>query len=69
MAEQAKEEKQSKKGSWFKGLKSEFGKIVWTDPKTLGRQTVAVVIISAVICLLITLVDSASLQLVEMITK
>ena len=64
----AEEKKQAKK-SWSKGLKAEFDKIIWTDRKTLGKQTAAVVIISAVICGLITLVDSASLQLIEMIIK
>ncbi|MBR2189126.1 MAG: preprotein translocase subunit SecE [Eubacterium sp.] len=55
--------------SWWKGLKAEFGKIIWTDQKTLGRQTVAVVVISVIICLLITLVDSASLSLVKALIK
>ena len=64
----AEEKKQAKK-SWSKGLKAEFDKIIWTDRKTLGKQTAAVVIISAVICVLITLVDSASLQLIETIIK
>ncbi|MCI1327640.1 MAG: preprotein translocase subunit SecE [Lachnospiraceae bacterium] len=64
----AEEKKQAKK-SWSKGLKAEFDKIIWTDRKTLGRQTAAVVVISAVICILITLVDSASLQLIETIIK
>ena len=54
---------------WFRGLKAEFQKIIWTDKKTLGKQTVAVVAISAVICLLITLVDSLGLQLVELIIQ
>ena len=60
--------KKSKK-SWFKGLKAEFKKIIWTDKKTLGKQTIAVVVISAIVCALITLVDSVALQLVELIIK
>ena len=65
----AADKKQTNKKSWWKGLKSEFGKIIWTDQKTLGRQTIAVVVISVIICLLITLVDSASLSLVELLIK
>ena len=61
-----KKEKKGKK-SWFKGLKAEFKKIIWTDKKTLGKQTIAVVVISAIICVLITLVDSVALQLIETI--
>ena len=52
----AETEKKASKKSWFKGLKAEFRKIIWVDNKTLGKQTVAVVAISAVTCGLITLV-------------
>ena len=54
---------------YFRDVKGEFKKIIWTDKKTLGKQTVAVVVISAIICALITLVDSVALQLVEFIIK
>ena len=64
----AEQKKQAEKSFW-KGLKSEFGKIVWTDQKTLGRQTVAVVVISVIICILLTLIDSASLSLIELLIK
>ena len=59
----------AKKKSWFKGLKDEFKKIIWTDRKTLGKQTIAVVVISAIVCARITLVDSVGLQLIELIIK
>ena len=58
----AETEKKASKKSWFKGLKAEFRKIIWVDNKTLGKQTVAVVAISAVTCGLITLVDSAVIE-------
>ena len=64
MAEVKKQEK-----SWSKGLKAEFDKIIWTDKKTLVRQAIAVVVISVIICILITLVDNASLALVEQIIR
>ncbi len=53
--------------TWRKGLKTEWDKIIWTDRKTLGKQTGAVVAISAIICLLITLIDSLGLQIVQLI--
>ena len=62
-------DKKQKTKSWWKGLKAEFGKIIWTDQKTLGRQTIAVVVISVIICLLITLIDNASLSLIELIIR
>ena len=65
----AESEKKSSKKSWFKGLKAEFRKIIWVDNKTLGKQTVAVVAISAVTCGLITLVDSAVIEFVNLLIK
>ena len=67
MADAVKEKKAKK--SWFKGLKSEFNKVIWTDKKTLGKQTIAVVVISVIMCVLITLVDSVVLELVNLIIK
>ena len=43
--------------SWFNGLKAEFKKIIWPDKKSLGKQTVAVVIITAVLSVIIALLD------------
>lgn len=65
----AETEKRASKKSWFKGLKAEFRKIIWVDNKTLGKQTVAVVAISAVTCGLITLVDSAVIEFVNLLIK
>lgn len=63
----AETEKKKTGKTWIKGLKSEFGKIVWTDKKTLGKQTVAVIAISAVLCGLITLIDSVVLEFVNLL--
>ena len=49
--------KKSDKPSFFKGVKSEFKKIVWPDRLTICKQTAAVVVISAVLGALIKLVD------------
>lgn len=43
--------------NWFKGLKVEFKKVIWPDNATLTRQTVAVVVTSVVVGLLIALID------------
>ena len=70
MADEVKKaEKKAKKSkkNWFKGLKTEFKKIIWTDRKTLGKQTIAVIIITAIITVLITLVDSVGLQIMQLI--
>lgn len=44
--------------SWFKGLKAEFKKIIWPDKKSLGKQTLAVVVITAVLSVIIALLDA-----------
>lgn len=67
MADAVKEKKAKK--NWFKGLKTEFKKIIWTDRKTLVKQTIAVAVISVILCVLITLVDSVVLEFVNLIIK
>ena len=70
MSEQTavKKDPKQKKG-FFKQLKAEFKKIVWPDRKTLGRQTVAVIVIAAIMCVLITLVDTGALAVVQALIK
>jgi preprotein translocase subunit SecE len=45
------------KTSWFSGLKAEFKKIIWPDKTSLTRQTVAVVVVSVVLGLIIAVLD------------
>lgn len=52
------QEKAPKK-SWFKGLKSEFKKIVWPDKESLVKESVAVIVITVVLGLVIALIDMA----------
>ena len=56
MSEAISNEKAPKK-SWFKGLKSEFKKIIWPEKKSVARQTTAVVLITAVLGVIITVID------------
>ena len=46
-----------KSKGWFKGLKAEFNKINWCTKEDVTKQTVAVVVISVVLGLIIALVD------------
>jgi len=54
---EASTEKAPKKKSWFKGLKSEFKKIIWPEKKSVARQTTAVVLITAVLGVIIVVMD------------
>ena len=47
----------TQKKSWFKGLSSEFKKIVWPDQMTLVKHSAAVVITSAILGAIIALID------------
>ncbi len=59
-AEAKKENKAAKKsGEFWKGVKSEFRKIIWPDRTTLYRQTVAVVVVSVITGALIAVLDRA----------
>jgi preprotein translocase subunit SecE len=68
MGETAKTEKTPKK-SWSEGLKAEYNKIIWPDKKSLGKQTAAVVVLSVVLGVIITIVDFLVQYGVDFIVK
>lgn len=51
------ENNQNKVSSWFDGLKAEFHKIKWLDRKSLGKQTVAVIVVSIILGVIIAVLD------------
>ena len=53
-----KDKKEQKKLSFFKCVKAEFKKISWPDKNKLFKQSVAVVCISVVLGLLISVLDT-----------
>ena len=53
----------------WKGLQAEFKKVIWPDKQTLVKQTVAVVSITAVVGVLIAVIDSGILQLLNLLIK
>jgi preprotein translocase subunit SecE len=57
MAETNKTDAAQKGKSWFKGLKAEFHKISWTGREDVTKQTIAVVVVSVILGLLIALID------------
>ena len=60
MGDSAKAEKtkaKAPKKSWFDGLKSEFHKIIWPDKTELGKETLAVAVVSILLGVLIAVVD------------
>ena len=67
MGETVKTKKQKK--SWFKGLKAEFKKIVWPDQKSLTKETAAVLIVSVVVGVIISVVDLIARFGIEFLVK
>ena len=49
--------KDAPKTSWFTGLQAEFHKIIWPDKKSLGKQTLAVIIVSVILGAIIAVLD------------
>ena len=66
---EAEKKGKAPKKSWTKGLQAEFKKIVRSEQQTLVKQTVAVVVITAIIGVLISAVDSAALQALNLLIK
>lgn len=57
MADAVNTAEKTPKKNWVKGLKAEFKKIVWPDKESLAKQSVAVVVITFVLGLVIAVLD------------
>lgn len=62
---EVKKTEKKKKTSFWKGLKQEWNKIIWTPRDTVGKETAVVIIISIIMGIMITVVDSASIRAIE----
>ena len=47
----------SSKTSWFKELKSEFGRIIWPSKERIGKETGVVVVCAIIIGMIIAVLD------------
>ena len=59
----------TQKVGFFKGVKQEFNKVSWLDKTSLMKQSAAVVGISVVLGLVITLLDTAIQWGINLIVK
>lgn len=59
----------SQKKSWFQGLQSEFKKIIWTDRNTLMKQTVVVLVVTIILCAIISVMDAGILECLNLLLK
>ena len=67
MSEAVKTKKQKK--SWFKGFNAEFSKIIWPDQKSLTKETIAVLVVSVLLGVIISVVDLIVRFGIEFIVK
>ena len=63
-----KTEKTQKK-SWFKGLQAEFKKVIWPDKNALVKQTTAVVTVSVLLGVIITVIDAIMKYGIDLLVK
>lgn len=63
-----KTEKTQKK-SWFKGLQAEFKKVIWPDKNALAKQTTAVVTVSVLLGVIITMIDTIMKYGIDLLVK
>ena len=63
-----KSEKTQKK-SWFKGLQAEFRKVIWPDKNALAKQTTAVVTVSVLLGVIITVIDTIMKYGIDLLVK
>jgi len=68
MGDSAKSDKVSKPVKFWNGVKAEFRKITWPDKDSLLKQSIAVVAISVVVGIIITILDFALQYGVDFLT-
>jgi preprotein translocase subunit SecE len=66
MGENTVQAEKAPKKSWFKGLKSEFKKIVWPDKESMAKQSVVVISGTIAIAIIIALIDTAMKFLIQL---
>ncbi|MBQ3393176.1 MAG: preprotein translocase subunit SecE [Lachnospiraceae bacterium] len=59
---------ESRLSRFFKGVKTEFHKIIWPDRDTLLKQLLAVLCVTAVVAILIAIIDFGAQNLIDWLT-
>ena len=68
-AKETAQAKNSGKGSFFKGVRTEFAKIIWPSRDTMVKQLIAVVCATAITALLIAVIDYGAQNLIDILVK
>jgi len=55
--------------SWTEGLQAEYHKITWPDRSTLGKQSGAVIVVSIILGIIISIVDILAKYGIQFVVK
>lgn len=55
-------------GAFFKGVRTEFNKVIWPERETVGKQMIAVVCVTVVSGALIAVIDFGAQNLINLLT-
>lgn len=69
MGETANTIEKAPKKSWFKGLKAEFHKIIWPDKESLAKQSMAVIVTTVIIGVIVSILDSVIKYGIDLLIK
>ena len=61
-------QKESGIGAFFKGVKTEFRKVIWPDRETIIKQMIAVVCVTVVAGAVIAVIDFGAQNLINLLT-
>lgn len=60
--------RESKWSTFWKGVRTEFGKIIWPDRDTLIKQLIAILCVTVITGVLIALIDRGAQFLIDWLT-
>lgn len=69
MANKSSSDEKTRRTSWFEGLRAEYHKITWPDTDTLKKQTSAVVVVTILVGIIITIVDIVAKYGIQIVVK
>ncbi len=64
-----KSAKSTEKKSFFSNVKAEFAKIIWPNRETVAKQSVAVIVITAVLATFVGLLDMGVITVIQKVLK
>lgn len=67
--QQEKTARKAQRANFFRGVKSEYKKIIWPDAKTLLNYTAVVIVVSLIVSLIVVGLDKVFHALVNLLVR